>query len=181
MTEPERTVRERQDNDLPALSAVLERVYAHDGYPVEGIADPRAWLEHPHEIRSWTAVADDVPVGQVTLTEARPDDDAARAWIESTGGSVTGIAVMARLFLDPCHRGVGLAGLLVLALRHHAQLIGRTVVFDVMAKDTAAIHLYDRFGAEQIAEVTHHFGDGHTEPALVYAFPAPGWRAENVS
>lgn len=172
MTEPERTVRERQDNDLPVLAAVLERVYAHDGYPVEGIADPRAWLEHPHEIQSWTAVVDDVPVGQVTLTEAQPEDDAARAWIERTGGSVTDIAVMARLFLDPDQRGAGLAGFLILALRHHAQVISRSVVFDVMAKDTAAIHLYDRFGAEQIAEVTHHFGDGRTEPALVYAFPA---------
>ncbi|MEU4372395.1 GNAT family N-acetyltransferase [Pseudonocardia alni] len=173
MTEPERTVRERQDGDLPVLAAVLERVHAHDGYPVEGVADPRAWLEHSHEIRSWTAIVDHVPVGQVTLTEAQPEDDAARAWIERTGGSVTDIAVMGRLFLDPDHRGVGLAGFLILALRHHAQVISRTVVFDVMAKDAAAIHLYDRFGAEQIAEVTHHFGDGRTEPALVYAFPAP--------
>ncbi|MCO7193637.1 GNAT family N-acetyltransferase [Pseudonocardia sp. McavD-2-B] len=173
MTEPERTVRERQDGDLAVLAAVLKRVHAHDGYPVEGVADPRAWLEHPHEIQSWTALVDDVPVGQVTLTEAHSEDDAARAWIERTGGTVTDIAVMARLFLDPDHRGAGLAGFLILALRHHAQLIGRTVVFDVMAKDTAAIHLYDRFGAEQIAEVTHRFGDGHAEPALVYAFPVP--------
>ncbi|NWJ72323.1 GNAT family N-acetyltransferase [Pseudonocardia sp. ICBG1293] len=173
MTEPVRTVRERQDGDLPALAGVLERVHAHDGYPVEGIADPRAWLEHPHEIRSWTAVVDDVPVGQVTLTDAQPDDDAARAWIEHTGGHGTDIAVMARLFLDPGHRGTGLAGFLILALRHHAQLIGRTVVFDVMAKDTAAAGLYDRSGAERIAEVTHRFGDGLTEPALVYVFSAP--------
>lgn len=173
MTEPARTVRERQSGDLPALAAVLERVYAHDGYPVEGIADPRAWLEHPHEIRSWTAVVDDVPVGQVTLAEAQPDDDAAHAWIEDTGGHVTDIAVMARLFLDPGHRGAGLAGFLILALRHHAQLIGRTVVFDVMAKDTAAVEFYNRSGAERIAEVTHRFGDGLTEPALVYVFPTP--------
>ena len=140
---------------------------------MEGIADPRAWLEPPHEIRSWTAVVDGVRVGQVTLTEAQPEDDAARAWIERTGGSVADIAVMARLFLDPGHRGVGLAGFLVLGLRHHAQLIGRTVVFDVMATDAAAVHLYDRSGAEQIAEVTHRFGDGRTGPALVYVFPAP--------
>ena len=173
MIAPERTVRERHDHDLPALAAVLERVYAHDGYPVEGIADLRAWLEPPHEIQSWTAVVDGVPVGQVTLTEAQPEDDAARAWIERTGGSVTDIALMARLFLDPGHRGAGLAGFLILGLRHHAQLIGRTVVFDVMVKDTAAVHLYDRSGAEQIAEVTHRFGNGRTEPALVYVFPTP--------
>jgi len=170
VTEPERTVRERQNDDLSVLAAVLERVHAHDGYPVEGVADPRAWLEHPHEIRSWTAVVDGVPVGQVTLTEAQPEDDAACAWIERTGGSVADIAVMARLFLDPGHRGVGLARLLVLALRRHAQLVGRTVVFDVMAKDVAAIHFYDRAGAEQIAEVTHRFNVDLTEPAFVYVF-----------
>ncbi|WP_161992496.1 GNAT family N-acetyltransferase [Pseudonocardia sp. EV170527-09] len=173
MTEPVRTVRERQDGDLPALARVLKRVHAHDGYPVEGIADPWAWLAHPHEIRSWTAVVDDVPVGQVTLTEAQPDDDAARAWMEHAGGHVTDLAVMARLFLDPGHRGAGLAGFLILALRHHAQLIGRTVVFDVMAKDTAAVQFYDHSGAARITEVTHRFGDGLTEPALVYVFPDP--------
>lgn len=47
MTESVRAVRERQDSDLPVLAAVLERVYARDGYMVEGIADPLAWLAHP--------------------------------------------------------------------------------------------------------------------------------------
>jgi len=173
MTDAERTVREREDTDLPELAVVLRRVYAADGYPVEGIADPPAWLEHPHAIQHWTAVVDGTPVGQVTLAEAQPGDDAARAWVEHTGGSVTDVAVMARLFVDPRHRGEGLAGLLIVVLRHHAHLLGRTVVLDVMAKDTAAIRLYDRSGAERIAEVTHRFNDGLTEPALVYAFPEP--------
>ena len=173
MADAVRTVREREDADLPELAAVLERVYAENGYPVEGIADPPAWLEHPHAIQHWTAVVDGTPFGQVTLAEAQPDDDAARAWAEHTGGSVTDIAVMARLFVDPRHRGQGLAGFLILVLRHHAYLLGRTVVFDVMAKDTAAVRLYDRSGAARIAEVTHRFNDGLTEPALVYVFPEP--------
>ncbi|WP_371335792.1 hypothetical protein [Pseudonocardia sp. Ae706_Ps2] len=94
--------------------------------------------------------------------------------MKNTGGHVTDIAVMARLFLDPGHRGAGLAGFLILALRHHAQLIGWTVV--VMAKDAAAVGFYDRSGAERSAEVTHRSGDGLTEPALVYIFPGPARR-----
>ena len=77
------TIRERRDDDLPALAAALVRVHAQDGYPVEGVADPVGWLDHAQALQSWTAVVNDVPIGQVTLTEADPNDehasDAARA------------------------------------------------------------------------------------------------------
>jgi hypothetical protein len=72
-------IRPRRNEDLPDLAAALVRVHALDGYPVEGVADPEAWLRHNHELQSWTAVEDGKPIGQVTLTHAVPDGDAARA------------------------------------------------------------------------------------------------------
>lgn len=166
------TIRERRDDDLPVLAAALVRVHAQDGYPVEGVADPIGWLEHPQALRSWTAVLDEAPIGQVTLTEADPDGDAARAWTEQTGGSAADLAIVVRLFVDPDHRSVSAGRLLMVTALDHARRVGRSVALDVMAKDQAAVRLYERLGGRQIGEVTHHHGDGLTEPAIVLDFPS---------
>ncbi|MBE1876161.1 acetyltransferase [Myceligenerans pegani] len=49
---------------------------------------------------------------------------------------------------------------------------GLAIAFDVMLKDRAAIRLYERLGAQHITDLTHHYGDGLTEPAAVYAVPS---------
>ena len=38
-------IRERQDSDIPALAAALVEVHQLDGYPVEGVDNPKAWLQ----------------------------------------------------------------------------------------------------------------------------------------
>jgi len=45
-------------------------------------------------------------------------------------------------------------------------------VLDVMAKDAAAIRTYEQLGWTQLSAITHHFGDGGTEPAFAYVSPA---------
>jgi GNAT superfamily N-acetyltransferase len=162
------TIRPRRDEDLPDLAAVLVRVHAQDGYPVEGVADPEGWLRHPNELQSWTAVEDGQPIGQITLTRAVPDDDAARVWQEHTGGDIDGLAIPVRLFVDPDHRGSGAGRLLMEAAVQFAQTQGLAIAFDVMLKDRSAIRLYERLGAERVTDLTHHYGDGLTEPAAVY-------------
>ena len=163
-------VHPRRSADIQALAAVLVRVHAIDGYPVEGVADPESWLSHPQELRSWTASAfDGQPVGSITLAAATPSDDIARIWQEQTGGLITDLAILARLFVDPGHRASGVGRLLVTTAVDYARSLHRTVAFDVMNKDRAAIRLYERMGARRLAEITHHYGDGLTEPATVYA------------
>lgn len=49
-----------------------------------------------------------------------------------------------------------------------ARTRGLAIAFDVMLKDHAAIRLYERLGAQRVADPTHHYGDGPTEPAAVY-------------
>jgi hypothetical protein len=41
-------IRFRTADDLDQAGSVLVEVYELDGYPVEGVADPRAWLECPN-------------------------------------------------------------------------------------------------------------------------------------
>lgn len=162
------TVRPRREEDLPDLAAALVQVHALDGYPVEGVADPEAWLRHPDELQSWTAVEATKPIGQVTLTRASPDDDAARAWHEGTGGNVDQLSVVARLFVDPGSRGSGAGRLLMEAAVGFARARGLAVALDVMLKDQDAIRLYERLGARRISELTHRYGDGLSEPGAVY-------------
>ena len=168
MTTERLIVRARRDEDVPTLAAVLVRVHAVDAYPVEGVADPEAWLRHPRELRSWVAEVDGRPVGQVILTSTRPDDDAARLWREDTGADIADLVILARLFVDPDHRRVGAGQLLVRAAFDHAHAHGNAVAFDVMAKDRAAIRLYERLGARRLGTTVHHHSDGLTEPAVVY-------------
>lgn len=162
------TIRTRREEDLPSLANALVRVHAVDGYPVEGVADPEAWLHHPHELQSWTAAQDDEPIGQVTLARAQPQDDAAVAWREHTGGDIDRLAVPARLFVDPDHRGSGAGRLLMETARDFARSRGLAIALDVVLKDRAAIRLYERLGAVRISDIDHRYGDGLTAAGVVY-------------
>ncbi|WP_419705174.1 GNAT family N-acetyltransferase [Promicromonospora sp. NFX87] len=162
------TIRSRREEDLPSLASTLVSVHAVDGYPVEGVADPKAWLRHPREIQSWTAAQDGEPIGQVTLARAQPEDDAAVAWHEYTGGDVDRLAVLARLFVAPGHRGSSAGRLLMETARDFARSRRLAVALDVMLKDRGAIRLYERLGAERISDIDHRYGDGLTEAGVVY-------------
>lgn len=165
------TIRPRLDLDLRTLAVILVRVYETDGYPVEGVSNPEAWLHHDREIQSWSAVKDDIPVGQITLAQAGEQDDAAHVWREVTGGDIDQLVIPARLFVDPSHRRTGAGRLLMETALQHARARNSAVAFDVMQKDTPAIRLYERLGAVRIGEIEHSLDGGHVEPALIYSFP----------
>lgn len=166
-------IRPRRDDDLATLADVLVRVHALDGYPVEGVAEPQRWLQHPQELRSWTAELAGWPTGQITLTSASADDDAARVWQEHTGGDIARLAIPARLFVDPARRGTGAGLQLIRTAVQYAHDLGYCIAFDVMEKDAAAIRVYERMGATRLSSITHHHGDGLTEPAAVFMVPNP--------
>jgi GNAT superfamily N-acetyltransferase len=165
------TVRPRQPEDLSELGKALVRVHQVDGYPVEGVRDPEAWLQPPREIAAWTATVDDQPVGQVSLTEADASDDAAQVWTSQTAGLLADIAIVVRLFVDPDHRGSGAGRELMRAAFEHARRLRKRVVFDVMLKDERAIRLYEALGCQRLGFITHDYGEGLQEPAAVYIAP----------
>jgi ribosomal protein S18 acetylase RimI-like enzyme len=90
------------------------------------------------------------------------------AWRDRIGGDVDRLAIPVRLFVHPDHRGTGAGRLLMEAAFGFARTCGLAIAFDVMLKDQAAIRLYERLGAQRIADLTHHYGDGLAEPAAIY-------------
>lgn len=160
----------RQPRHEPELAAVLRRVYEADGYPVEGIAEPIAWLHTPQQLRSWTALVAGKPVGHVTLFKASSEDDAATLWLEQERGDIEDLALVGRLFVDPSARRLGLATKLMKTAIQYAHTRGLAVAFDVVEKDTAAMSLYEGMGCEQIGTVTHRYS-GDTIAARVYVVP----------
>lgn len=170
-TQTSLTIRMRRQSDLPDLARALVQVHKVDGYPVEGVSDPQGWLQPTREIAAWTALLGARPIGHVSLTEADPEDDAPRIWASQTGGSLRDVAVVARLFVDPVHRGCGAGQELMRAAYEHAATLGMRLVFDVMLKDERAIRLYEALGCELIGRITHLHSNGLEEPAAVYAAP----------
>ncbi|WP_280255186.1 GNAT family N-acetyltransferase [Nocardia wallacei] len=165
-------VRPRERADLTELAKALVRVHAQDGYPVEGVSDPQAWLTPPHELAAWTALIDDQPIGHIALTQASEGDDAANLWQQTTGRSLTELAILIRLFVHPDHRNSGAGTLLMTTAYEYATAHGLAIAFDVMLKDRNAIRLYEKMGCQRIGTVTHTHSGDQAEPAAVYVAPS---------
>jgi GNAT superfamily N-acetyltransferase len=174
MTEqPAVTIRRRADDDLAATADVLLAVHEHDGYPVEGVADPIAWLVSPQLLTAWVAELDNHIVGHVSISRPQPDDAAAHAWAENSAGDAATVAVLGRLFVSPTARGHALGARLLATAAEYASAEGLRLVLDVMAKDATAIALYERLGWTRIGTAEHDNGHGATFPAYLYVSPAP--------
>jgi GNAT superfamily N-acetyltransferase len=173
------TIRPRREEDIPALADVLVRVHELDGYPVEGVADPESWLRHANELQSWTAIESGRPIGQITLTIAQPQDETARVWRQHTNKPTVRLATPSRLFVDPNFRNSGAGRLLMETALDFAHAQELAIAFDVMRKDRAAIRLYERLGAQHLADTQHRHGEGASEPAAIYTIPERQAQTDN--
>jgi ribosomal protein S18 acetylase RimI-like enzyme len=169
MTDP--VIRPRTDDDLESAGQALVDVHSTDGYPVEGVADPVAWLKPAGLIRAWVAELDGEIVGHVALSDPQPGDDAARLWMEQSDDKPEDIAVLGRLFVKRAARGKSIGLQLARAAVSDSATNGKTLVLDVMEKDQDAIRLYERLGLKRIGEATHHFGEGQSITAICYVVP----------
>lgn len=164
-------IRRRRSADLAALADVLVRVHARDGYPVEGVGNPEAWIAPPAELAAWTAIYEAEPIGHVALARACDTDDAPMLWKRATGGDMSRLAIVARLFVDPDRRNLGAGALLMEAAHRFAAERHLALALDVMLKDHGAIRLYEKLGYQRLGTVVHAYSDGMTEPAAVYFRP----------
>jgi ribosomal protein S18 acetylase RimI-like enzyme len=164
-------VRPRQASDLQAAGEALVDVYRTDGYPVEGVADPVAWLMPKGLIASWIAELDSEIVGHVAIGAPKPDDDAVRLWLEQSDDKLDDVAVIGRLFVKSSARRNSVGEKLARAAVTDQAVAGKTLVLDVMDKDQDAIRLYERLGLEKIGEATHSFGEGQSITAYCYVVP----------
>lgn len=161
-------IRSRKTADLPPLAEILIRVHARDGYPVEGVSHPIAWLTPSRQIAAWTALLNDRIIGQIAVKKAE-HDDVAITWQEVTGRGIEELAIPARLFIDPDYRRKGAGKSLLRACREFAENEGLHIAFDVMLKDQAAITLYESEGYTKIGTADHHHSAGLVEPAVIYS------------
>lgn len=165
-------IREKQDSDASALAAALVAVHENDGYPVEGVENPEAWLADGEHLAAWTATDDGRPVGHVAVTRPAPTDAAAQLLVENGGALLDDIAVLGRLFVSPNARGHGLGRRLTETAMEMAQTSGWRLVLEVMIKDRRAIEVYENLGWVSLGDFSHTYNINESEPARAYALPA---------
>ncbi|WP_333752316.1 GNAT family N-acetyltransferase [Streptomyces sp. IBSBF 2394] len=164
------TIRPFTDGDLAGAAAALVEVHDTDGYPVEGVDDPEAWIKSEDVLAAWVAGSGGRIVGHVAVMKPQ-GEAAAELWIKQSGDSVDRVGVLARLFVVQSARKQAAGRRLMEAAMSHACAHGLRLVLDVMVKDASAIRLYEQLGWRKIGETTHHFGNGETIPAVCYVAP----------
>ncbi|MFI9171664.1 GNAT family N-acetyltransferase [Streptomyces lincolnensis] len=163
-------VRPFESDDLPGAATALIKVHETDGYPVEGVEDPETWISSDDVLRAWVAEMDGEIVGHVAVM--RPQGEAAVSlWIEQSGDDEGHVAVLGRLFVVQAARKHATGRRLTEAAMSYGREHDLRLVLDVMAKDAAAMRLYERLGWRKIGETTHHFGNDESIPAVCYVAP----------
>ncbi|MFI8513949.1 GNAT family N-acetyltransferase [Streptomyces sp. NPDC085460] len=163
-------VRPFATSDLEGAASALVEVHASDGYPVEGVADPKGWIQSENVLAAWVGEVQGRIVGHVSVM--RPQGvEAAAMWIEQSGDPEGNVAVLARLFVVTEARKHALGERLMRAAMDWARERGIRLVLDVMTKDTAAIRLYQRLGWTKIGEASHSFGDEQHIDAICFVAP----------
>lgn len=165
------TIRPRAEGDLGGCAALLRDVHESDGYPLHLPDDPQSFVVVPDALGAWVALADGVLVGHVLLRPAANPKMMALA-SETTGLPETRLAVVGRLFVAPSARRLGVGRALLARAAREAHALGRRPVLDVVAKDRAAIALYQGEGWSKAGTVEVSFRSGETVSELVFVGPA---------
>ena len=167
-------VRARRDEDLPQCAEVLRDVHRDDGYPTHWPDDPERFVAGRGTLAAWVAVHDAVLVGHVTLATA----DSAAVWgpcLRATGRGLTGLGVIARLFVAPAARGHGVAGALLSAAVAETERRDLRPVLDVTVDNRDAIDFYERRGWTPVGEASLRLADppDTTLEMALYVAPEP--------
>ncbi|WP_424861984.1 GNAT family N-acetyltransferase [Streptomyces sp. MMS24-I29] len=168
--EVEVSIRPRVGSDIVEAAAALKEVHKSDGYPVEGVDYPAEWLTPAGLLGAWVAEAAGRVVGHVAVAEPN-GEEAVALWADLNGVDMGRVGVLARLFVLSEMRGRAVGERLTRAAQAYASSMGLRLVLDVMAKDSAAIRLYERLGWRRIGRIDHEFGNGCTVDALAYVSP----------
>ncbi|MEV0441071.1 GNAT family N-acetyltransferase [Streptomyces spectabilis] len=165
-------IRLRRDGDVAEAASVLMSVHSVDRYPVEGVDQPEAWIKTPSLIQAWVAVSEGRIVGHAGVSRPNGDESAA-LWFERSGENASQVIVAARLFVDPEARGMGVGKRLTETVMDYAEQHSVRLVFEVMTKDTTAIHLYEKLGFQKIGRIVHRYGEDQHVEAICYVWPTP--------
>lgn len=164
-------VRKRRPDDLEPLVAMARRVHEIDGYPRRR---PRAgfatFLNRPTPIAAWVADRGEAVVGHVALNrETSPPVMRLVEGVEPPGP----VVYVARLLVDPDHRGVGIGRQLLERARCRAVDDGCYPFLDVVDIQGAApaLALYRQAGWTEIGRVPFEAPDQADAGEIVFRGP----------
>lgn len=163
-------IRPFENADLADTASALIQVHTTDGYPVEGVDHPEAWLRSADVIAAWVGELDGSIVGHVAIMRPH-EEDAASLWMQQSGDGADQVGVLARLFVIKEARKHAVGERLMQAAMSYGSEHGLRLVLDVMTKDAAAIRLYERLGWREIGRAPHHYGNGQSIDAVLYVAP----------
>jgi GNAT superfamily N-acetyltransferase len=176
-------IRARTDADVDACVEVMRRTHEVDGYPRYWPAKPDRFLQAKQETDAFVAVTreggppgeGERVVGQVALHDAAGEPVEALA-CAATGLDPGGLAVLARLLVDPDVRGRGVGRALVRQAVARAHETGRRPVLDVLRETPGPIALYESEGWERLGPTTLDLaalGYGDVPPLRLWVYLGP--------
>jgi GNAT superfamily N-acetyltransferase len=175
-------LRDRAASDLPALVALLQRVYHGDGYPTVWPTDPGSWLAARNEYGAWVVQVDAALAGHVSLGRP-PTEPCSALWMAATDRPIEQLAEVTRLFSEPSVRRAGLGRMLLDRAVQAAHQQGAWPVLNVRRDGRPrAAHLYQTAGWHPVGTVPRRLGDGQDRSFDCWIGPGPspvtpGWPA----
>jgi GNAT superfamily N-acetyltransferase len=172
-------IRRRTDEDIPALIEIADAVRVTDRWPPHGVVSTRGFIAGSSGLLNLVAVDGSTLVGHVALhgRSARPVMALAS---DRLGIDGSGLAVVARLFVDPKRRHEGAGTSLLHAAVDAASRLGRRPILDVWTELDQAIEFYERAGWLRLGEATFTFTSpcgpeclhqGNSLRSFIYAAP----------
>lgn len=144
-------IRERRDDDLPALARVLTEQQPTSHYPVQWPLDIpiEDFLVRPGEERAWVAELDARVVGHVAVHTL--GDELRGSFVAATGTDA--LAELAVLFVGADVIGTGIGGRLHDTAVDWIVASGRQPVLDVVPVHDRAVEVYRHRGWTTVGEV----------------------------
>jgi GNAT superfamily N-acetyltransferase len=165
-------LRPRRESDLDECEHLARVVHAVDGYPPRCADGLRLFVSAGDALGAWVAVSESGIVGHVAL---QPKSSGA---VMALGSNATGrppdqLGMVARLFVSPTERRIGIGSSLLALAAGAGRARGLWPILDVAAHFDAAIRLYERAGWSCAGSVTVAFHNEEPLEELVYLGPAP--------
>jgi len=167
-------IRDRTEADLEPCLQLAQAVKAQDDYPPRGSIDIDWFLAPAEQLAAWVAEEGSSIVGHVALHSAT-DYVTTRLASDHLGRPQSDLGLVARLFVDPPHRGSGVGQALLARATGFAVERGLHPVLDVATHLSGAVALYESAGWVRAGEVVLSFWDGQPveRPLSLYVYVVP--------
>ena len=164
-------IRERRDDDLPALARILTEQQPTSHYPVQWPLDIpiEDFLVRPGEERAWVAELDARVVGHVAVHTL--GDELRGSFVAATGTEA--LAELAVLFVGADVIGTGIGGRLHDTAVDWIVASGRQPVLDVVPVHHQAVEVYRHRGWQEVGQVRLDWLPASSSPLLLMILP-PG-------